>query len=578
MSNFRTRMLGLAALATAFVGVSFGQNVSCTSNQAGTVDGAATNATGITTNVTQINTALRVEGQTEQLSLLQFGCTGSSNTGGSLTTGGTITFTTNLPITSKATSSTTNEATLIVNGVVGPGGVVTLGASGFAIPGTVSGNTVTFTIPTAGTGSIATPLSPATATTYFELTNIRVNASTAPATPYQSTEGGLLAYVTSTTSGTTTAFTAIAATNNSGLVVPSLGPPKITVNNSYTTCVGNTGSSISQSFTLSITQLISGAFLGTGAPPVGELGQYAATEGSPTVSADTINVTLSGLPSGGTVYVPKSVTATDPNNPGPPGGNYTTLTITGAATSTATGIPSGTYTAFSVSSTGTVAIPYTVSAVNGNGAPANTPYLVGVYVGFAANSVSTPTTITGNYSYSPTAATLTGPSASIPVFVASNFTPASGTAISLCQTTLLFPFVTNQVGFDTGIAIANTSQDNLGTAGASKATPQAGICQLYFYGPTAPTPPTGSLSIPDPMGSLAGGNTHAFQLSSVAVGYQGYMIAVCPFNYAHAFAFLTYGITTSNGIAEGYLAEVLGNGTGTDRGQSTATGDNNIQF
>jgi hypothetical protein len=572
MSNFRTRILGLAAVATAFVGVSFGQNVTCTSNQAGIADGATTNATGATTNVTQINTALRVEGQTEQLSLLQFGCTGSSSVGGSLTTGGTITFTTNLPITSKATSSTTNEATLIVGGLVGSGGVVT---GGFAITGTVSGNTVTFTVPTTGAGSISTPLStanaPASATTYFELANIRVNASTAPATPYQSTEGGLLAYVTSTTSGTTTAFTAIASTNNSGLVVPSLGPPKITVTNSYTTCTGNTGATTNQSFVLSITQLISGAFLGTGAPPVGELGQYALSEGTPTVSADTINVTLSSLPSGSTVYVPKSVQAIDPSN----AGNFTTLAITGAATAGGTNIPTG-YTSYAVPSTGTVAIPYTVSAVSGNGAPANIPYQVAVIVGFAANSVTTLTTVTGNYSYAPTAATLTGPAAAIPTFVASNFTPASGSTISLCQTTLLFPFVTNQVGFDTGIAIANTSQDNLGSKGASVATPQAGICQLYFYGPFAPAPATGTISvIPDPMGSLAGGNTHAFQLSSLAPGYQGYVIAVCPFNYAHAYAFITNANAKSTGVAEGYLAEVLG---GNDRGQSVATGDFGITF
>jgi len=36
-------------------------------------------------------------------------------------------------------------------------------------------------------------------------------------------------------------------------------------------------------------------------------------------------------------------------------------------------------------------------------------------------------------------------------------------AVSICQTLLLFPFVTNQSGFDTGIAIANTSQDPVGT-------------------------------------------------------------------------------------------------------------------
>ena len=35
------------------------------------------------------------------------------------------------------------------------------------------------------------------------------------------------------------------------------------------------------------------------------------------------------------------------------------------------------------------------------------------------------------------------------------------------------------------------------------------------------------------------------------------MIANCPFVYARGFAFLTYNLTQSSGIAEGYLAEIL---------------------
>ena len=39
--------------------------------------------------------------------------------------------------------------------------------------------------------------------------------------------------------------------------------------------------------------------------------------------------------------------------------------------------------------------------------------------------------------------------------------------ISACQTILLFPYVTNQAEFDTGLAIANTSQDPFGTPAQS---------------------------------------------------------------------------------------------------------------
>ena len=43
-------------------------------------------------------------------------------------------------------------------------------------------------------------------------------------------------------------------------------------------------------------------------------------------------------------------------------------------------------------------------------------------------------------------------------------------------TKLLFPFVTNQAGFDTGIAISNISDDPFGTE------KQEGTCTIYYYG------------------------------------------------------------------------------------------------
>ena len=46
----------------------------------------------------------------------------------------------------------------------------------------------------------------------------------------------------------------------------------------------------------------------------------------------------------------------------------------------------------------------------------------------------------------------------MPRFVESN-DPVMVVEIDDCTTTLLFPFVTNQAGFDTGIAITNTSAD-----------------------------------------------------------------------------------------------------------------------
>ncbi|HTS46921.1 MAG TPA: hypothetical protein VMH05_03195, partial [Bryobacteraceae bacterium] len=54
--------------------------------------------------------------------------------------------------------------------------------------------------------------------------------------------------------------------------------------------------------------------------------------------------------------------------------------------------------------------------------------------------------------------------------------------ITVCTCDLLFPFVTNTGGFDTGIAIANTTMDPYGT------TPQNGTITLYYYGSLPGTP------------------------------------------------------------------------------------------
>jgi hypothetical protein len=209
-------------------------------------------------------------------------------------------------------------------------------------------------------------------------------------------------------------------------------------------------------------------------------------------------------------------------------------------------------------SSGTVTATYQVTA--SNSAQVET-FTVPVALGFAANAVAAQGPITALVAYAPVAA-LTGLATSIPDFAPTANSPLNGSAIVVCQTSLLFPFVTNQLGFDTGIVLSNTSTDNLGVAGASAATPQAGSCALNFYGAGAPTPNTG---VAAPGGSQATGTTNAFQLSSVAPGFQGYVIAVCTYLYGHGYAFIEYDLTQNNGIAEGYLPLVI-----TDRGQAPA--------
>jgi hypothetical protein len=155
-----------------------------------------------------------------------------------------------------------------------------------------------------------------------------------------------------------------------------------------------------------------------------------------------------------------------------------------------------------------------------------------------------------NLSYAPISTTTTASSsASIPRFVDTS-TAATVLTINLCQTDLLFPFVTNINGFDTGLAIANTTTDPFGTSA------QAGSCTLNFYGSGAPSPVTTA--------SVASGTVYANTASTIAPGFQGYMIAVCNFQYAHGFAFVSD--VGARNLAMGYLALVLQNGGITLRG------------
>jgi hypothetical protein len=138
----------------------------------------------------------------------------------------------------------------------------------------------------------------------------------------------------------------------------------------------------------------------------------------------------------------------------------------------------------------------------------------------------------------------------------------SSTALTMnaCQSNLLFPYVTNWAGFDTGIAIANTSQDPFGSPADRL---QNGRCRLNYYGRLANgNPPTTTSEQTDR--DVAAGETITLVLSSGGglglkgnPNFQGYIIAQCDFQFAHGFAFITDGPIGQARVAEGYLALVL---------------------
>jgi len=143
-----------------------------------------------------------------------------------------------------------------------------------------------------------------------------------------------------------------------------------------------------------------------------------------------------------------------------------------------------------------------------------------------------------------------------PRFAITNIYQGRWTTINLCQTTLLYPYVVGISGFDTGIAVSNTSLDPFGTVN------QTGSCKLYAYGniwgANGPGPQT-SIVVPGcdaianplpgtncfggngtpPTNYIAPGTTGVVMASQVLTGFQGYVIAVCNFQYAHGYAALT---------------------------------------
>jgi hypothetical protein len=161
-------------------------------------------------------------------------------------------------------------------------------------------------------------------------------------------------------------------------------------------------------------------------------------------------------------------------------------------------------------------------------------------------------------------------------------------SINKCACNLLFPFVAASSGYDTGIAIANTSQDNLGPTGNSSALSQFGGIQFWYYGTgnnggNAPTTQCTNTATPGlcpsnvsatnpivPAGQIltyvlsSGGGSignNPNGLDNRANGFVGYIIAQAQFQYCHAYAFITAlgAGPLSAAVSEGYLGLVLDN-------------------
>ncbi len=530
MFSISKKVFGLAGVATVFAGMAFGQ---ATCSQLAT--------TGI----------IRAEGTTEQVAPIVITCTAGS--GGSIAGTGSLQvfLSPALPVTSKVTSTTTGatEAVAIVTG------------DATQYQATVSGSTLNFT-------GVALPVLAASGTYTITISNIRVNATSLTvgsgvppsisATTFISgsagsvipaalgaaqvafAQNGLAASVLKADSQSTSVLPVVAnlTSGSSSFVICRAYQPNLA------TAVAATVVPASRAFVVRVGENFASAFRYNGAATagLGEQSQVFIGTKNAVTDGTRVSVAFSNVPAGVALYVPTIAV------PSVNGAGAATLRLTASAAGTAFA---------TVSSSTTAAVTgLTLAAVSlTSGAGSATfevitedlnsldVYDIPVYVVTTANGASATTGIGVSVAFATVGST------KIPNFVVgANTSTLTGSKFNACSTSLLFPFVTNQLGFDTGIAISNTSSDPFGTAGA---TAQAGTCSLNFYGSGAPTPAAATTP------NVPTGTTYTQVLSGVAAGFQGYVIAQCNFQYAHGFAFITNGVGTNGGLSQGYLAGVI---------------------
>jgi hypothetical protein len=215
----------------------------------------------------------------------------------------------------------------------------------------------------------------------------------------------------------------------------------------------------------------------------------------------------------------------------------------------------------------TGAAEFVWEVTNGNPAAADT-YSFALFAQYALATPPAPgNTATVQLGYAPQNGALAPgvTTTALPRFAAPAMTAATFFNVVTCQTSLLFPYVTNGGGYETGIAISNTSMDPFGTIQGS------GACSMYFYGPNQPS---NAIAFANPAGgtTIAAGGQIANTLSNILgqTGFSGYAVAVCNFQFAHGFAFIQ---TAKQTLGMGYMPLVMQTGSGLNTRGSALVGE-----
>jgi len=586
MADFRMKLFVLAGMATAFAGMASAQLL-CTTATANAV-------------------FVRAESNDDQVADTTIAC---NVPGGNLGfTAGTVNLTVYLSPSVNITSATLGSGSSAKSETLA-GLTAAASPSTTFTSGTVSGNSVTFSgivIGTQGTNGVAQPANTPTATFFLTITNIKVQASTVATgtgvptgisetifvsgtntTPSAITTGSAVAYVTSGLNGIkangatsnalcneTTAWGSGASSNGVQQTIgwTTIGSAAAATNTPYNFNVQFT-EAFPNAFKIQGTEAANTA-LGSWYTNHSETGlAFAANSTTNLATSGTrVKIIFNNIPGNVTVYVPTTIggpvspaAATSVFPEASTNGAVLTLTssetgaISPVAGSTANGAPGSTSdktagtaiaAALSVTSGSATAI-YEVTTVST--APAT--FAVPVFLAAAAGGVPAPSSaITATVSFAPI-----GASSNVPNFInGASTTTVNGSTFAACSTTLMFPFVTNVAGFETGLAISNTGADLLSTkngAPVSSVTGQSGTCTLTFFSSaTASSNPPAFTSA-----TVVPGTTWASTLTSVTGGTpgtisDGYAIANCNFLFAHGYAFIVYNVGQASAMAEGYLA------------------------
>lgn len=363
-----------------------------------------------------------------------------------------------------------------------------------------------------------------------------------------------------------------------GVVEPGFGGLGSVASGNFSTCAGTftaAPASLGTFASVKFSELFPTAFKVQGASPGNGLDSESGT--NPLVQGTTLNqvatnatqfaVTFNNVPSGVTLNIPLVINSTNAS-----GVQGQAVLVTGegsttpvASSSSTTNLGTAGSPVFVVPVTSGTTVFYNVTSVDPSSIDT---FSIPVYPAVAAGGAASAATTTVTVTYAPrTANTPT----KVPRFTPAGSAAAGSTVnlfgtTSTCQTTLLFTFLTNQAGFDSGFSIAGTGT---GLFGDPK---QGGTCTINLFGANAPaTAPT--LTVP----SAGEGHT---TISAIAPGFQGFGVAVCNFNYAHGYAFLSDGFMgPGRGLSEGYVANVLkrGGSVGTTGGTVSTTSGESLE-